>query len=530
MNKNLFSSLLAKAPAATAVNGAGGKAYQKDDRHALASLVLTGCFNGTFYASAEDQLTKVIELAGKVPAEFLAKLALVARKDAYLKDSPALLLAVLTVRDADLAERVFPQVIDNLKMLANYVMVIRAGTVGRKSLGSRPKRWVRQAIAARTPAQLFTGSVGLSPTLADLVKMVHPKPETAERRALYAWLIGRPYETSELPPEVQAFEAFKAERRAGIRSEVLDLPFQMLASLDLDTEDWKGVARNCSWQVARMNLNTFARHGVLKDEASVEALATKLRDEALIAKARVLPYQILNAYKQVDDEVPRKLRDSLADALEIATRQVPAFTGRTVVFVDVSGSMHSAITGNRKGATSKVRCLDVAALIAACVLRKNPDAMVVPFAEKVREDAIRQLEPRDSVMTNAERLSSQPGGGTHCASGMEWMNRKGHRADTVLYVSDNESWMDRAQGRGTALMEQWLKFKDKNPSAKLVCLDLQPNITCQAPERQDIFNISGFSDAVFGLLQRIAEGEVDAGFLVQSLEARPLPLKKEEKT
>lgn len=530
MNKNLFSSIFAKVPAATTVNDAGGKAYQKDDRHALASLVLTGCFNGTFYASDEAQLTQVIDLAGKVPAEFLAKLALVARKDAYMKDSPALLLAVLTVRDADLAERVFPEVIDNLKMLANYVQIIRAGTVGRKSLGSRPKRWVRQAIAARTPAQLFTGSVGLSPSLADLIKMVHPKPETAERRALYAWLIGRQHEVSELPPEVQAFEAFKAERRVGIRSEVLDLPFQMLASLDLDTEDWKGVARNCSWQVARMNLNTFARHGVLKDETSVTALARKLRDEALIAKARVLPYQILNAYKQVDDTVPRQLRDALADALEASTKSVPAFQGKTVVFVDVSGSMQSAITGNRVGATSKVRCIDVAALIAACVLRKNPGAQVIPFAEDVRPEVARLMEPRDSIMTNAERLSSLPGGGTHCASGLGWMNKHAHKADLVLYVSDNESWMDCAKGRGTALMEQWITFKKANPKAKLVCLDIQPNITCQAPDRHDIFNISGFSDAVFGLLQRIAQDEAESGFLVHSIEARGLPAQPQENT
>ena len=35
---------------------------------------------------------------------------------------------------------------------------------------------------------------------------------------------------------------------------------------------------------------------------------------------------------------------------------------------------------------------------------------------------------------------------------------------------------------------------------KLVCIDLQPNSTTQAPERGDILNVGGFSDAVFGVV------------------------------
>jgi 60 kDa SS-A/Ro ribonucleoprotein len=32
---------------------------------------------------------------------------------------------------------------------------------------------------------------------------------------------------------------------------------------------------------------------------------------------------------------------------------------------------------------------------------------------------------------------------------------------------------------------------------KLVCIDLQPYTTTQAPDRSDILNVGGFSDAVF---------------------------------
>ena len=53
--------------------------------------------------------------------------------------------------------------------------------------------------------------------------------------------------------------------------------------------------------------------------------------------------------------------------------------------------------------------MDVAALVAAAILRRNPTAEVLPFEESV---VTLRLSPRDSVMTNAERLASVGGGGT----------------------------------------------------------------------------------------------------------------------
>jgi len=37
-------------------------------------------------------------------------------------------------------------------------------------------------------------------------------------------------------------------------------------------------------------------------------------------------------------------------------------------------------------------------------------------------------------------------------------------------------------------------------SPKLVCIDIQPYGSTQAPERDDILNIGGFSDAVFHIV------------------------------
>jgi 60 kDa SS-A/Ro ribonucleoprotein len=165
-------------PKANGVNEAGGIAYKLGPEHALAQYAVTGCLNGTFYANAETQLQKVLDLCGRVQPEFIAKLAVYCRERGHMKDMPALLCSVLAKRDVALLEQVFDRVVDNGKMLRNFVQIIRSGVTGRKSLGSAPKRLVRQWFEKRSADQVFRASVGQSPSVADILKMVHPKPES----------------------------------------------------------------------------------------------------------------------------------------------------------------------------------------------------------------------------------------------------------------------------------------------------------------------------------------------------------------
>lgn len=510
-NKTLFSSQSgAFAPQADAVNEAGGLAYQLSPKAALAQYAATGCLNTTFYASESEQLQTVLNLCSHpdVTPEYIARVALYARSKGHMKDLPALLCATLSVFSPGLMAEVFDRVIDDARMLRNFVQIMRSGAVGRKSLGTLPKRLVQDWFASRSDEQIFRASVGNDPSLADVIRMVHPKAASASRAALYGYLIGQPHDADALPEIVKQFEAFKS----GQSDEVPDVPFQLLTSLQLQSKHWKKIAGNAPWQMTRMNLNTFSRHGVFDSRSATKQIASRLRDREAIRQARVFPYQLMVAWKQAGAEVPAAVRDALQDAMEIATENVPALDqGRGVwVFPDISGSMHSPVTGHRKGATSAVRCIDVAALIAATVLRTNPRGGVLPFESNVVNVA---LNPRDSIMTNASVLSSLPAGGTNCSAPLMELNRRRESADVIIYVSDNESWLDSPRygcfgGGRTQTMNEWSAFVSRNPGAKLVCIDLQPYQTVQAVDtgRNDVLNIAGFSDHVFDLIAEFAKG------------------------
>jgi 60 kDa SS-A/Ro ribonucleoprotein len=222
------------------------------------------------------------------------------------------------------------------------------------------------------------------------------------------------------------------------------------------------------------------------------------------------------AYATVDPRVPASVRDGLQDAMEIAISNVPAIAGKVYVCPDVSGSMQSAVTGYRKGATSAVRCIAVAALVAAAILRKNTSAEVLPFEDRVVKI---DLNPRDSVMTNAAKLAKIGGGGTNCSAPLTKLNARRSPGDLVIFVSDNQSWVDAGGGRGTATLREWNAFRKRNPAARLVCIDLQPYGTTQAAERTDVLNIGGFSDRIFEVVSEFTAGRLEADHWVGVIES-----------
>ena len=513
-NRSVFASLAGRLlPKATATNAHGAKAYAYGAEHKLAQLAMTGTFGGGAYQDAQAEVSAMVAAAMAVEPRFLAQTALHVREKGHMKDTPALLLAVLSARDPALFAATFGRVVTSGKVLRGFVQILRSGQTGRKSLGSRPKAMVQHWLNTASDAQLLATSVGNNPSLVDVIRMVHPKADTPERAAFYGWLIGKPADTAALPQVVRDLLAF----RAGASAVVPDVPFQLLADLPLTPDQWAEVARKGSWQMLRQGLNMLDRKGAFTVPGMVEHVASVLRDAGRIRAAKALPYQLLATLKSLSPDVDERLRDALHDAMELSVANVPVLSGSVAVCPDVSGSMSSPVTGYRPGATSVVRCIDVAALVAAAVLRKNPKARVLPFEVGVREA---RLEARDTILTNAAKLAALGGGGTNCSAPLAALNAARVAPDLVIFVSDNQSWVDGRQGgQATAMMAEWARLKARNRAAKLVCIDIQPHATTQAAERDDVLNIGGFSDQVFDQIAAFATGRMGPDHWVGEIRA-----------
>lgn len=500
-NKGLFASAVAKfLPRTDAVNREGAPAYAYGPEAKLAQLAATGTLADNFYGAADAQLADVLDAARAVDPGFVAQAAIYARKSGSMKDMPALLAAYLTVADPDLSVRAFKRIVDNGRMLRSFVQIMRSGQVGRSSLGTRPKRLVQNWLEQASMRDLMAAATGNAPSLADIVKMVHPRPADAARKAFYGWLIGRPYDVAALPIEIAGFEAWKRDSTLPLPP----VPFEWLTTFPLSAEQWAELAGRMGWQALRMNLNTLARNGAFDVDGVTEMVAARLADRDALRVIRPMPYQLMVALGQVGPGVPLKVQAALEEALELSFRGVPKVAGRIVVCPDVSGSMGSPVTGYRKGASSTVRCIDVAALVAAAMLRSNRQARVLPFEQTV---VSLKLEPNARLAVNAAKLAAVGGGGTNVSAPLAMLNAEKAAVDLVVIVSDNESWVDATRSGATATMREWDVLQRRNPGAKLVCIDIQPYGTTQATGRPEILNVGGFSDAVFDTIARFVSGE-----------------------
>lgn len=136
-----------------------------------------------------------------------------------------------------------------------------------------------------------------------------------------------------------------------------------------------------------------------------------------------------------------------------------------------------------------------------------------------------KVDPSDSILSLSERLAKFGGGGTDCSIPLREANTKyrNRKFAGCVLVSDNESWVyaNRAIAYGThgstGVMTEWQAFvknqarlQGGNTSGpKMICINIQPYGTTQAPERSDILNIGGFSDAVFNVVASYLADDVN---------------------
>ena len=142
------------------------------------------------------------------------------------------------------------------------------------------------------------------------------------------------------------------------------------------------------------------------------------------------------------------------------------------------------------------------------------------------------LNERDTIMTNAKRLAAYGGGGTRLGAALAHLNATKETGDLIILVSDNESWLGGERphyslSQGTEMVREFNRYQRRNANAKLVCIDIAPTTTAQAPDSDICLNIGGFSDAVWSTIARFVEGDTedktDSSAWVDEIEAIELP-------
>jgi 60 kDa SS-A/Ro ribonucleoprotein len=534
MNKRLFNrrGIQRSVPASNTRNAAGGRAYDLGSEAALAQYAVTGTFQDTFYVGATDHLKKVEELAKGCKSQFIAKLAVYSREHGKMKDMPAYLLAVLAARgETDLIKRIFTRVCNNSKVLLVFARIMRSGATGRSSFGTSIKRLIQEWITSKNTKSLYLSSVGHSdPSMADLIKMVHPRPLSDRQSAMFSYLLDKECDTHLLPMDIQQFENLK---RGNFSGKLPDIPFRALTNCDLSVAQWREIALNMPWNTLRQSLNLLSRRGVFEDRGVVRNLAVTLANRENVERYNAFPFELLATWKATQNNVPVEISNALQEAMEIATRNVPKLPGDTLIAVDMSGSMCGAPVTGRGNKPSIISVVECASLIACSLLRQNKTASLIGF-DSERYPSYRSvgqsgglpgvyvmshLNPFDSVMTNVNKMNHS-GGGTDVSLPFRYLLHHRQKVDNIILLSDYESWTSPyGGGKGAPTCAAWMEYSSRHKSAKLACVDLQPQDTTQVPDQRGrVINVGGWNDPMFRVLGDFFTRDTSINF-VQMVEA-----------
>jgi hypothetical protein len=465
------------------VNRAGGEAFTETPEVALVNLLLTSFMKNKFYEGSQDEQTRLSGLLAKVDPQFAAKTAIYARKRFGMRSVTHFVSAWLAknVHGSTWARKFFKGVVHRVDDVTEVLACYTALNGSLHPIPMALKRGLAQALSGFSEYALAKYKAeGKAVKLVDAVNLLHPR-HTAALTALVKGTL-KPADTWEASISAagkveggeEAVEAKKKEEWARLIKE-----------------------RKLGYFALIRNIRNIAEAG-LEDDAFTELLK-QIQNLEAIKKSLVLPFRILVAYKVVQGlgrsfrqraqskvvvSETALLADALSEALDLALVNVPDLPGRTLVALDRSGSMTTAINQRSFGETPvPIMVSDVGAIFAAALGKKGADLMT--FHDSARYE---RFNRKDSVVSIAEGISKESGG-TNFHSIFQTARAA---YDRIIILSDMQAWV----GYSTPADSFKRYCQQHNCSPHVYCFNLASYGDTQFPAGK-VYQLAGFSDKVF---------------------------------
>jgi len=326
----------------------------------------------------------------KVKAEIVGALAVEAREKMKLRHAPLLLVREMarhkTHREA--VARTLAQVIQRADELAEFVAIY--WKEGKAPLSAQVKKGLAQAFRKFDGYQLAKYDRSGPIRLRDVLFLCHAKPRDAEQTALWKRLIEVKLET---PDTWEVALSSGADKR----------------------EAWERLLRERKLGALALlrNLRNMQQAGV--DEQLIFTGIEQMKT------GRVLPFRFIAAARyapQWEEQIERAMFGSLNEQEKLP--------GRTVLLVDVSGSMTAALSRR-----SEMLRTDAAYGLAILLREICEKAIVYSFSN----DLV-QVPPRRGFALRDALDASQPHSGTYLGRALEKIKEK---YDRIIVITDEQS-------------------------------------------------------------------------------------------
>lgn len=478
------------------VNLAGGSAFVQEQKSELVTILLTSFLNDSYYRTVGDTMERVKELVREDPL-FAAKAAIHARHTFGMRSITHMVAGEigLNVKGARWTRHFFRDIIrrpDDILEILSYV---------KKPVPNAMKKGFAEALRKFDAYQLGKYKrEGAAMSLVDAVNLVRPVP-TPQLDQLMKGTLPLP-QTWEVLLTQAGDDPLKKEK----------------VWKDLLVEDklpYFALLRNL-WNISQ------------QAPAYLDTALERLQEPARIRRSLVLPFRFLIAIKEMQNKPANtnKIIAALSEALDLSVANIPHLPGNTLVIVDRSGSMSSAVTLNKS-----FSCAELGCLFGFAVAKENPKADVMIFGSTA---AMLSYNSRDSLasltMWGANEIN--PGNGyfirgggiltdrydvghsTNLGSAIQLAQlqaeKHGKVYNRMIVFSDMQSWHGL---RASTALSYYEKVTGTKPI--IHCFDLTGYGSLQFPEDR-VIQLGGFSEKAFDLIVALEEG---GPTLVKQIEA-----------
>jgi 60 kDa SS-A/Ro ribonucleoprotein len=433
----------------------------------LQRFIFLGVDSGTYYVNeqtlAKDNAQIVIDLAksnGLAVVELVREISLSGRAP---RQNPALftLAAVAALGDLPARQAAFDALPDiartgtHLFIFARYIEQFRGwGRSLRRGVAS----WYTDKSVDDLAYQTVKYRQRESWSHRDLLRLSHPTTDEPARKALFDWICNR--DTSNNPHEPALISAFREIQTATPQRAVeiigsSPISWEMLPdNLLTSAYIWEALLAKgmpitaLIRQLPRLtNLGLTATHSKLITE--------RLTDSNVLRKGRVHPVNLLIAQRTYASghgvrgsqtwTPSRQVVDALDEAFYLSFGTITPTGKRTLIALDVSGSMTSSISG------LPITCREASAALAMATARVEDNYDIVgftasadrgrrwydPMSTELTELAISPRQRLDDIVNSISRLNF---GATDCALPFLWAQRTGRVYDIVAVYTDSETY------------------------------------------------------------------------------------------
>lgn len=458
------------------VNYEGHVAYAMQDKTKLITQVLCSFFNeAKFYQPDDKHMIETLKSVIKSDPQFISNLAVFARREFNMRSVSHVLtcfLANVNEGKPYVRETVRGVVLrgdDATEILSFYLSEFG------KPIPNSLRRALKDVFAtfdAYTLAK-YKGE-GHTVKMRDLLRICRPHPETEEQSAMWKQLLDGTLPT---PP------TWESE----------------LSANGNNKETWEKLID--SGKIGYMALLRNLRSIVQADPSNLDKVLQKLSDPEAVRHSRQLPFRFLSAYKNLPANAGKKVMDTLEKSVETACENVPKLPGRTVIAVDVSGSMSSNVS-----AKSEIRCCEIGMMLGMIANRICDDAIFYTFNNRISQKQI----PSAGILYSTVHEAMSSGWTDMYLPFMQMLTDK-IRCDRIIIISDNEC------NYGYRSPVQTLADRYRKESGKDIwvhAIDLMGYGTQQfAGPKTNI--IAGWSEKVFDFILLAEQGDSN---LVKAIE------------